>query len=41
VLGVGERLFDGVGDIDLEQLEATQTELVTHLRYRVVHRSNT
>jgi dihydrofolate reductase len=41
VLGVGERLFDGVGDIDLEQLEATQTALVTHLRYRVVHRSNT
>jgi hypothetical protein len=41
VLGVGERLFDGVGDIDLVQLEATQTELVTPLRYRVVHRSNT
>jgi dihydrofolate reductase len=35
VLGAGERLFDGVGDLTLEPLGARATNLVTHLRYRV------
>ena len=35
VLGAGERLFDGVGDLTLEPLGARGTNLVTHLRYRV------
>lgn len=35
--GAGERLFDGVGDVKLEQLEVTGSELVTHVSYRVVH----
>ena len=34
-LGAGERLFDGVGPLDLDPLEARSTELVTHARYRV------
>jgi dihydrofolate reductase len=37
VLGRGERLLDGVGALGLEQLgEVSGTDLVTHLRYRVV-----
>jgi dihydrofolate reductase len=36
VLGAGERLFEGVGDITLERLDVSGTELVTHLSYRVV-----
>jgi len=36
VFGKGERLFEGVGDITLVPVEATGTELVTHLTYRVV-----
>ncbi len=35
VLGAGERLLDGVGDLRLEQLEVTSSALVTHVRYRV------
>jgi dihydrofolate reductase len=35
LLGAGERLFDGVGDVTLEQLGVRGTDLVTHLRYRV------
>jgi dihydrofolate reductase len=35
LLGAGERLFDGVGDITLEPLGVRGTDLVTHLRYRV------
>ena len=35
VLGAGERLFDGVGAVDLERLDVTATELVTHMTYRV------
>jgi dihydrofolate reductase len=35
VLGAGERLFDGVGDIGLELLELSGNSLVTHLSYRV------
>jgi dihydrofolate reductase len=35
VLGAGERPLEGVGDLALEQLEVTSTDLVTHLRYRV------
>jgi dihydrofolate reductase len=36
VLGAGERLFEGVGDVELERLAVSGTDLVTHLRYRVV-----
>jgi dihydrofolate reductase len=36
VLGAGERLFDGVGDLSLELLDVSGTDLVTHLSYRVV-----
>jgi dihydrofolate reductase len=36
VLGAGERLFEGVGDVTLEQLDVSGTDLVTHLSYRVV-----
>src|ERR671912_191191 len=35
LLGAGERLFDGVGDLTLEPLGVRGTELVTHLRYRL------
>jgi dihydrofolate reductase len=35
LLGRGERLFDGVEGIDLTQLGARHTELVTHIRYAV------
>jgi dihydrofolate reductase len=34
LLGAGERLFDGVGDVTLEPLGVRGTNLVTHLRYR-------
>jgi len=37
VLGAGERLFDDVGDPQLEQLEVLPASMVTHIRYRVVH----
>jgi dihydrofolate reductase len=36
-LGQGERIFDGLGPLTLEPIApATGTDLVTHLRYRVV-----
>jgi dihydrofolate reductase len=35
VLGAGERLLDGVGDLTLEPLDVSGTALVTHLSYRV------
>lgn len=37
ILGAGERLLDGVGDVKLEQLDVSGSELVTHVSYRVVH----
>jgi dihydrofolate reductase len=39
VLGAGERLFDGVGNFELERLDVSGTDLVTHLSYRVVRPS--
>jgi dihydrofolate reductase len=36
VLGAGERLFDGVGQLTLQPLEVSGTDLVSHLSYRVV-----
>ncbi len=36
LLGGGARLFDGVGDLKLEQLRAVEAPGVTHLKYRVV-----
>jgi dihydrofolate reductase len=38
ILGAGERLFDGVADVDLEPIAAAGNDLVTHLGYRVVRR---
>jgi dihydrofolate reductase len=38
LLGAGEHLFDGVGDLSLEHLAVSGTALVTHLSYRVEHR---
>ena len=35
LLGVGERLFDGGPNVELEPLAVRQTRLVTHLSYRV------
>jgi dihydrofolate reductase len=35
VLGAGERLFEGVGNFELERLDVGGTDLVTHLTYRV------
>ena len=35
LLGAGERLFDGVQDPGLEPVEAIQSPLATHVRYRV------
>ena len=36
IIGGGERPFDGVGDIKLEQVESWGTDLVTHITYRPV-----
>jgi dihydrofolate reductase len=36
VLGAGERLLDGVGQLTFQPLEVSGTDLVTHLSYRVV-----
>jgi dihydrofolate reductase len=35
VLGVGDRLFEGVGPLSLERVGVNATDLVTHLTYRV------
>ncbi|GAA1820136.1 dihydrofolate reductase family protein [Actinomadura chokoriensis] len=35
VLGAGERLFTGVGDLGLEPVAVSHTDLVTHVTYRV------
>ncbi|QDG66050.1 dihydrofolate reductase [Pseudarthrobacter sp. NIBRBAC000502772] len=36
ILGAGERLLDGVGNLTLEPTEVSGTALVTHVRYRVI-----
>lgn len=36
VLGAGERLFTGVGELELEPVSAVANELVTHLSYRAI-----
>ena len=35
VLGAGERLSDGVGELALEPLDVSGTSMITHVRYRV------
>ncbi|CNF56680.1 dihydrofolate reductase [Mycobacterium tuberculosis] len=35
VLGAGERLFTDVGDLGLEPVAVAQTDLVTHVTYRI------
>jgi len=37
IMGAGERLFDGVGDLLVEPVEVSGTDLVTQLRYRIGH----
>ena len=37
VLGAGERVFDGVRDVKLEQIGSSSSSLVTHVNYRVLH----
>ena len=34
LLGSGERIFDGVGSLRLEPVEALHSPLATHIRYR-------
>jgi dihydrofolate reductase len=36
VLGAGERLFEEVGELNLEQLRALEAPGVAHLKYRLV-----
>ena len=36
-LGAGERLFEGVPGLNLEQVSARGASLVTHITYRVLH----
>ena len=36
LLGSGERLFDDVGDLTIEQLRIVEAPGVTHLKYRIV-----
>ncbi|GAA3921150.1 hypothetical protein [Actinoplanes auranticolor] len=36
VLGRGERLFDGIPPVRLEQLSGRPASLVTHLTYRML-----
>ncbi len=36
LLGGGQRLFEGVGDLTLEQIRAIEAPGVTHIKYRVV-----
>jgi dihydrofolate reductase len=36
LLGAGERLFERVGDLNLELLDTSGTELAAHLTYRIV-----
>ena len=38
VLGAGERLFEGVGELTLEQLRVVEAPGVVHLKYRVRRR---
>jgi dihydrofolate reductase len=37
ILGAGERLLDGVGDLRLEPVKVVDSPAVTHIKYRVVH----
>jgi len=36
LLGAGERLFENVGDLELDQARAIEAPKVTHVKYRVV-----
>ncbi|MER5892906.1 dihydrofolate reductase family protein [Streptomyces sp. NPDC001876] len=38
-LGAGTRLFDGVPSLNLEQVESRAANSVTHVTYRVLHRT--
>ena len=35
LLGAGERIFDGVGDLDLEPVDVVHSPHATHVRYRI------
>jgi hypothetical protein len=36
ILGAGERLLEGVGDLVLEPVKVVASPAVTHIKYRVV-----
>jgi dihydrofolate reductase len=40
MIGGGARLFEGMADVQLKPLEARTTDLVTHVRYEVLHTKN-
>jgi dihydrofolate reductase len=40
ILGAGERLLDGVGDLQLDQVKVVASDSVTHVKYRVVRESS-
>lgn len=35
ILGAGERLLDGVGDLNLEPVKVVTSPAVTHIKYRI------
>jgi hypothetical protein len=37
ILGAGERLLDGVGDLTLEPAKVVASPAVTHVKYRITH----
>ncbi len=37
ILGAGERPFDDIGGMDLEQISVVVSPTVTHIRYKVLH----
>jgi dihydrofolate reductase len=37
ILGAGERLLDGVGDLTLEPVKVVASPAVTHVKYRITH----
>ncbi len=39
-IGSGQRLFDNIPGIRLKPLEVRTTELVTHIKYEILHESN-
>ena len=36
IIGKGTRLFDGVSDLKLEPIEVSGSQVVTHIRYKII-----